>query len=159
MQTDSASMTSRNILLILLGLLGLGAIFGGGSMIVSPNGAMLHIPLSLLDHSPFRTFLVPGLILFFVLGLLPCSLVFALIVKPDFPIAERLNAYSDMHWSWTFTIYVAFALIIWIQVEMAFLRAVHWSHTLYMFWVVMIIAIALLPAIRHMYTKTTKKFI
>ena len=34
-----------------------------------------------------------------------------------------------MHWAWTGTIYVAFVLIIWVQLEMVFLLAVSWLHT------------------------------
>jgi hypothetical protein len=145
------SKAPRNILLSLLGFLGTGALFGGATMIISPQGTLLHMPLSLLDHAPFSSFLVPGLILFLVLGVLPCLLVFALVKKPGCSIAERLNCYADMHWSWSFAMYTAFALIIWIQLEMVFLHAVHWSHTLYMFLAVAIISIALLPAVRKLY--------
>jgi len=58
-----------------------------------------------------------------------------------------------MHWSWTYTIYVAFALIIWIQLEMVFLGAVGWLHTFYMFYSVAIIFVALLPQVRNLYKK------
>jgi hypothetical protein len=109
---------TRNILLILLDFLGVGAVFGGALLIVSPSGKLLGMPLSMLDKSPFTDFLIPGLILFVVLGLAPCGLVFALLKKPVSAMADRLNVYPDMHWAWTGSIYVAFALIIWIQVEL-----------------------------------------
>lgn len=147
------SKTPRNILLILLAILGLGAIFGGGVLIISPSGALFGMPLSMLKNSPFHNFLVPGIILFTVLGLIPSYLVFALIKKPENKLAERINFFHDMHWAWTFSIYVAFALIIWIQIEMVYLQAVHWSHTLYMFWAIAIIFIALLPPVRNEYKK------
>ncbi len=127
------SKTARNFLLILLAFLGLGAIFGGCVLIISPTGALFGMPLSLLANSPFTNFLVPGIILFTVLGLVPFGVTIALIKKPTFELAEPLNFYKDMHWAWTYCIYIAFALIIWIQIEMTFLRAVHWSHTLYCF--------------------------
>lgn len=53
--------------------------------------------------------------------------------KSKYKLAEIFSFYKDMDWAWTYSIYIAFALIIWIQIEMTFLRAVHWSHTLYMF--------------------------
>ena len=58
-----------------------------------------------------------------------------------------------MHWAWAFSIYVAFALIIWIQLEMVFLQAVEWLHTFYMFYAVVLIFVALLPQVRNLYKK------
>jgi hypothetical protein len=74
--------STRNILLILLVFLGLGALAGGLAMIISPSGNLLRMPLSLIEKSPFRSYLIPGIILFSVLGLAPCLLVLALIKKP-----------------------------------------------------------------------------
>jgi len=144
---------SRTILLILLGLLGVGAIGGGGVLIISPSGSLIGMPLSILDHSPFTSFLIPGILLFVVLGISPCLLVLALLRKPDSKIAERLNLFGDMHWSWSFTIYIAFALIIWIHAQTIFLQAVHWLHTLYIVWALVILLVALLPKVRGEYRK------
>ena len=71
--------TARNILLILLAFLGLGAIFGGGVLIISPSGELFGMPLSMLANSPFNNFLVPGIILFTVLGIAPVGVTIALI--------------------------------------------------------------------------------
>ena len=144
---------ARNYLVFPLALLGVGAVFGGGVLIVSPSGNLFGMPLSLLDKSPFPDFLIPGIILFVVLGLVPCGLVFALLKKPVSALADRLNAYPDMHWAWTGSIYVAFALIIWLQAEMMFLQAVGWLHTIYMMLAVKILFISLLPTVRSCYKK------
>jgi hypothetical protein len=146
-------MIVRNIYLALLALLGVGAIFGGGVLIISPFGEAFGMPLSLLANSPFSNFLIPGVILFVVLGVTPLWVVWALLKKPHYQLAESINFFSDMFWAWSFSIYVAFALIIWIQVEMYYLQSVHWSHILYMFWAVLIIFIALLPQVRGLYKK------
>jgi len=142
---------ARSILIILLTLLGLGAIFGGGVLIISPSGALFKMPLYLLNNSPFNNYLIPGIILFSVLGLAPILLVWALLKKPKYKLVELLNFYKDMYWAWTFCIYLAFALIIWIQVEMFYLQSVHWSHTLYMLLAIAIIFVALLPQVRKRY--------
>ncbi|GAB3742054.1 hypothetical protein [Spirosoma lituiforme] len=142
---------TRMILLILLAFLGLGAIGGGGVFIISPSGALFGMPLSMLAQSPFTNFLIPGIILFIVLGLVPCGLVVALLRKSKSELAERFNFYPDMHWAWTGSIYVAFALIIWIQVEMIFLQAVNWLHTVYMVLAIAILFVALLPTVRSLY--------
>jgi hypothetical protein len=146
-------MIVRNIYLVLLALLGIGAIFGGGVLIISPSGELFGMPLSMLVNSPFSDFLLPGVILFSVLGLMPCWVVWALIKKPIYKIAESLNFFTDMYWAWSFSIYTAFALIIWIQIEMYFVQSVHWSHTLYMFWAIAIIFVALLPPVKNLYKK------
>lgn len=145
--------TTRTILLILLAFLGLGALGGGGALVFSPSGELMGMPLSLLNRSPFTNFLVPGLILFGVLGLVPCLLVVALLKKPASNVAEQLNLLPDMHWSWTCCIYVVIALIIWIQVEMIVIYGIHWSQTFYMFLAIAILFIALLPGVRQLYKK------
>lgn len=151
--TESSKM-ARNVHLFLLSFLSLGALFGGAALIISPSGALMGgLPLSILEHSPFANFLVPGLILFTILGLLPGFLVFALVKKMSSRFAERLNFFGDMHWAWTYSIYVAFALIIWIQVETIFVQSVGWLQTFYMLYAIPLIFVALLPGVRDFYRK------
>jgi magnesium-transporting ATPase (P-type) len=148
------SQTIINIHISLLAFLGIGAIGGGGALIISPSGKLLGgIPLSLLKNSPFNDFLIPGIILFFVLGIFPCLVAYSLLKKTANNLAESLNFFKDMYWAWSFSIYVAFALIIWIQVEMYFMQAVVWLHTFYMILAIVIIFVALLPQVRSFYKK------
>jgi hypothetical protein len=148
------SKTARNIHLILLAVLGLSALGGGGALIVSPSGKLLGgLPLSILEKSPFTNFLFPGIILFLILGIAPCLLVYALLKKPSNQFAEYFNFFKDMHWAWSFSIYIAFALIIWIQVETIFVQSVGWLQTFYMFYSIPIILVALLPQVRSLYKK------
>jgi len=147
----SKTKNARNIFLILLGFLALGAIGGGGVLIVSPTGELLGIPLSELNNSPFNSFLIPGIILFIVFGIIPLLLIIALLKKPELKLAGLINLFKDMHWSWTFSIYVAIMLIGWIQIQMIFLQSVVWLHTFYMFYAVAIIIVALLPTNRELY--------
>jgi hypothetical protein len=146
-------MHTRNILIGLLVFLGVGAMFGGSVLIISPSGKLIGMPLSMLEKSPFDNFLIPAIILFMVLGLSPILLALALLIKPENKFAEKINCFHDMHWSSTFSIYVAFALIIWIQLEMVFLHAVQWLHTFYMFYALTLIFTALLPQVRRLYKK------
>lgn len=140
-------------LIALLAFLGLGAIGGGGVLILSPSGELMGMPLSLLDHSPFISFLIPGIVLFTFLGLGPFLLIFALLKKPESSFAEMLNCFNDMHWSWTFSIYMAFILIIWIQVQMVFIKAVSWLHAFYIFLALLILFVCLLPGLRKEFKK------
>jgi hypothetical protein len=145
--------SSQITLVALLAFLGLGAIGGGGVLIISPNGSFIGMPLSILKHSPFSNFLLPGIILFSVLGVVPMLLIAALLKKPQSRFAERFNFCSDMHCSWTFIIYTAFILIFWIQIEMVLLATVSPLHTFYMLLAVVIIFVALLPQVRKIYKK------
>ncbi len=141
--------------MVLLAFLGIGALGGGGALIISPSGELLGgLPLSILERSPFSDFLLPGILLFVVLGVFPCLLVVALLKKTECRIAESLNAYKDMYWAWTFSIYIAFALIIWIQVETIYVQGVGWLQTFYMFLAIPIVFVALLPQVRRLYKKT-----
>lgn len=149
-------MIARNTLLFLLAFLGLSALGGGGALIISPSGELLGgLPLSILEKSPFHDFLIPGLILFLVLGVIPSLLVFALIRKPNSRLAEHFNFFKDMHWSWSFSIYIAYALIIWIQVETIYIQGVGWLQSFYLFFAIPIIFVALLPQVRNFYKKRT----
>lgn len=145
--------TATKIHLLLLFLLGLGALFGGGVLIISPSGKLLGMPLTMLSNSPFHDFSIPGIILFCVLGLVPIGLVFALLKRFENKSTELFNFYKDMYWAWSYCIYIAFALIIWIQIEMSYLQSVHWSHTLYMFWAIALIFVSILPQVRNQYKK------
>ena len=147
------SKSLRNIFLMILGFLAIGAIGGGGMLIMSPSGALLGITASELQNSPFNSYLIPGIMLFTILGLLPIMIIFALLKKSESKLAESINIYKDMHWSWTFSIYLSIALIGWIQIQMIFLQSVLWLHTFYMFYAVAIIIVALLPQLRILYKK------
>jgi hypothetical protein len=138
--------------MILLGFLALGAIGGGVVLIISPTGALIGLPLSEFKNMPFSSFLIPGIILFSVLGVIPLLLIIALLKKPESKIAEQINIFKDMHWSWTYSIYIAFTLIGWIHIQLIFLQgSVYWLHTFYMFYAILIIIIALLPQMRYLY--------
>jgi hypothetical protein len=49
-------------------LVGVGAVVSGAMLIADPSGTLLHAPVEMLKGSPFRDFLLPGVILFLVNG-------------------------------------------------------------------------------------------
>ena len=111
----------------------------------------MGMPLSMLTGSPFRDFLAPGIILFGVLGLALCLLIPTLLKKTGSRFAKWPNLLSDMRWAWTGSTYIAFALISWIQLEMVFLYAVSWLHTVCLLLALLILLVALLPQVRRVY--------
>jgi hypothetical protein len=86
-------------------LLSIGALGGGFVLIIAPRGEIMPLPLSALAGSPFDTYLVPGLILFGVLGLGP--LVAARLAWLRHPLAP------------TAAFVVGVGLLIWVAVEAA----------------------------------------
>jgi hypothetical protein len=66
-------MKSTNILSFgtaaLLLFVGIAAVIGGLDVILDPSGESLGVSVSLLMNSPFENFLIPGIVLFTVMGI------------------------------------------------------------------------------------------
>jgi hypothetical protein len=87
--------------------LGVGALFGGGALILAPDGHLLGMPTTILSGSPFPSYLVPGIVLFTLVGLAPLLAAALTIRRQAFaPIAA---------------IAVGLTLIGWVCVEMVIL--------------------------------------
>lgn len=58
---------------------GIGALYGGWSLMAYPDGSDLQMPMEWLERTPFSNYLIPGIILFIANGL--CSIfVFAMLL-------------------------------------------------------------------------------
>ncbi len=115
------------------------------------------MPVIILQNSPFNNFFIPGLFLFIVLGVLPALVFYSLLKRTQWPWVNALNVYSDMYWAWTFTLYIGFALIIWISVQTLVINYVHFVHTAYVLLGILIVFIALLPSVRQAYYQNGKQ--
>jgi hypothetical protein len=142
---------SRYFLIALLGFLSLGAFYGGIAMILSPDGALLGMPVESIRNSPFPNFLIPGIILLLTFGVFPAFVVYALLKKPQSRFLQSLNLLHDHHFAWTFSVYIGIAQIIWINIQTLILNAVDLLHTIYSSLGILIVCIALLPATRRHY--------
>ena len=69
--------------LVLLFFLGITALLGAMGMILDPTGVGMRMPPEMLDHTPFRSFLFPALLLGTFNGIL--SLVFAILILKNHP--------------------------------------------------------------------------
>jgi hypothetical protein len=100
----------RWVLFALLLFNGLTAVVAGAMLAYTPDGSLLEMPLAWLDHSPFRSYRIPGLILLSVIGI--GSLVAATLVwRPQ----RNTGRFAQVAGS---------ALIIWIVVQMFMLRTI-----------------------------------
>lgn len=97
--------------------LALSAFVGAIPMITSPGGSPWWMPLSLLRHSPFHSFLIPGIILFTAIGLLSCGVLWMTI--------RRSPGYV-----WWVALQGC-VLLGWIITEIFMLRIMMWAQEFY----------------------------
>lgn len=90
-------------LLALLGLLGVSGLAGGAQFVLDPSGGIVGISTAELAGSPFADYLVPGIVLFVVLGVAPLVVCYGLL--------------RTRRWAWPAAIAVGLALAIWVLVE------------------------------------------
>lgn len=152
MKNDIAEKPIACKLLIFLHLLlGIGAVCGGLALALDPSGGLIKMPITLLDPSPFNNFLIPGIILLVMLGIIPLIISYALITKRHWKAADTLNVFPGMHWSWAFSLYIGFALIIWITLQVYFIKQIAFIHVFYVFLGLLIQATTLLPSVQKYY--------
>jgi hypothetical protein len=97
--------------------LGLSALAGAIPMLLHPAGGSSFLPPSLLEHSPFRSYLIPGLLLLVANGLLSFQVLWLTILnRPGY--ALWIGAQGCV-------------LAGWLMAEIWLLRVVSWLHFVY----------------------------
>lgn len=91
-----------------------GAIYGGLSMIIYPDGSYIHLSPDLLKYSFFEDYFTPGLILLIANGLLSLYALIAIVVS--------LKKY------WEPVVFQGVILIGWLIIQMALIHMVHYSQ-------------------------------
>jgi hypothetical protein len=124
------------ILLILLLIQGLGGFAGGLALSVKPDGSIMGVPVSYLEGSPFGDYLIPGLILMLVLGVLP--------------LVAAAGLWLRRRWAWYASFVVGCGLMIWILVE---ITIIPYDVLQVAFGVVgaLIVLVALMRSVRRFY--------
>jgi hypothetical protein len=141
------------LLIVLQFLLGFGAFVSGGLLVASPDGSLIHMPVGMLQYSPFSNFLIPGIILSSLLGIYPLAVSYSLWRKPTWCWPDGINPFRHMHWSWAASLASGFIVLTWIVVEALMLRAVAFLHILYFIWGWVLILLTLIPGVRRHYTR------
>lgn len=104
----------RGSAITLLAFLGLSAIAGAAPMLMHPDGGGVFPP-SLLEHTPFHSFLVPGMILFTANGLLALVVLWMLVRrKPGFALA--VGAQGCVLLGWIVMECILLRVVVWLQV-------------------------------------------
>lgn len=107
--------TLNTIGIILLIITCLNALAAGFSMIAEPTGKDLGMTVeTILQHSPFHSFLIPGIILFSTIGL---------------GIIITLIAFLKKWKNYNLVVLAQGAIITgWIVIQVIFLRQFNWMH-------------------------------
>jgi hypothetical protein len=122
---------ARKSAIVGLAFLAVSALAGSIPMIVRPLGnEMSLMPLSLLKHSPFHSYLIPGIILFVANGLLALWVLWLAIKRK--PRCGLWTAFQGC------------VLLGWLIVECIMQRLVIWPHYLYGAVALMLIASGLI---------------
>ncbi len=95
-----------------------GALLGGGAFVLRPDGSLIQADPAWLSQSPFPDYLLPGLILFFLVGVANA--------------AATAVAFRRPVWAGWFTAAVGAILIGWLAGEFLFVPLHHWLQALYL---------------------------
>jgi hypothetical protein len=134
------------LLLVLHLFLSLGALAGGGMLVLQPDGSLLGMEPGWLAQSTFSSYLIPGFLLFIFSGLLPLFSFIGLLFKPEWRWANALNIYPNRHWAWTYSLYSGIIVITWITVQLVMTRY-FWLQPVMIFTGLLIVVFTLTPSI------------
>ena len=108
----------RHLLAAACLFVGITAIGGGAALVARPDGSLIQAPAGMLAHSPFDTFLVPGLLLLVVVGI--GNAIAGYLIARDKPGAPFAALFAGA------------SLFAWIVTEMILLREHHWLQLGYL---------------------------
>lgn len=154
MKRPFESYVLYGLLIVLSG----NAFYGGGTMIIRPDGSLIGMSTDWLAGSPFTNFLLPGIILLLLMGVFPVITLIGLtgrFGRRKTRVFEALNMYPEKHWSWTYSLYSGFIAIIWIIVQQL-LAEFFILQPLISAIGVLIIIVTLLPRIQRFYSIVEK---
>jgi uncharacterized membrane protein len=123
-----------SILMILLVFLGLGGIGGGLSMLADPSGDLVGLPLVLLESVSVQNFLLPGMFLLVIMGILPLVAVYGL--------------WKGKQTAWIATIGLSILLILWICFQIYLWGAPIAIQIVYLMLGVVMLGLCFVPSVR-----------
>lgn len=139
------------LLIILLILIGIGALTSGPMLFAAPDGHLMQWTVDDLYGTPFSDYLIPGIILFVFMGIFPVFVAIGLIKKADWRFPEAINICKSYNWSWTGAWAAGVIMLIWIAAETALLGYISFLQPVAAGWGIVLVALALLPGVRRYY--------
>lgn len=86
-------------------LIGVTALYGGSSLMMTPNGSSLDLSLDILRDTPFTDYYVPGLLLFIFIGL--------------FHVAGVITTWIRLRIAGSIAVFLGLILLFWIIIQVA----------------------------------------
>ena len=105
-------------LVILVAIIAITSTISGLMMMSDPDGGILNLSLQLLKPTPFKSYLVPGILLTGVGGAVNIVAVYSNITRQP----TRYN------WS----MIGGFLITGWIVAQMILIQSMHWLHFIYL---------------------------
>jgi len=99
---------------ILLLFNGIGALYGGLNLMILPDGSSIQLSLRWLEHTPFQDYLIPGIILFIMNGLLSILILGVLLLRVK-------------NYEWLVVIQ-GVILISWISTQIILIQTINFLH-------------------------------
>ena len=112
MNSDPLDELRWKLLALLHAFIGLTALVGGMLLVVWPSGRMMGISVDQLAASPFRDFLLPGLVRYGAVGVHHAMAAFLVFNRESGAQFASLSS--------------GVALVIWILVQRSMVRDFHW---------------------------------
>jgi hypothetical protein len=118
----------RTILFLLVSFIAVTATLSGLMMIGNPDGKAMNLPLSLLETTPFKDYLIPGILLTVLVGCINLLAVFYNLQR------------SPGRYNWA--IAGGIMIIGWIVVQIILISSLQWLHVIYLIIGLAIVLIA-----------------
>ncbi len=115
-------------LFILVSFAAITAIFSGILLMIDPGGGLLNLNIGLLEHTPFKTFKIPGFFLISVVGGVNLTAVFLNILR------------HSKRYDWAMA--GGIVLCGWIIIQISWLHTAHWLHFIFLGIGLLIILVA-----------------
>ena len=135
------------VLAMLLFLLATGGFYGAYMLLADISGAKLGTPISLLDHLPIHTFLVPGIILLIFMGVIPAITTLGVLRVELFHAFQRFSLLKRYSWAYCSSVFTGFFLTGWTIGEIILWGANSLS-VIYMLWGILILLVCVIPKTR-----------
>lgn len=139
------------LLISCLLFLAFGGLYGGIVMLMDPTGNLLGVA-DVLPLLPVPNFMLPGLFLVTVMGLLPILLSYALFTRPRWPSLASLFQWGNHYWAWTATLALVAILAVWLAVEGLLIGMFPITYATAVVGLLLLL-FALLPEVRKFYAQ------
>ena len=130
----------------------ISGIAGGIGLTFSPSGESIGLPISMIDNTPFNSFLIPGLFLLAILGIFPLILGYAMIKEPKWKLPNKLNVYDNYNYLWAYTLYLGLILVSWIIIQVYMVGGENILQLIYGLLGAFIVLVSLSPHVMEYYS-------